>query len=148
MNDLYIFSTYDTPSVNFKPQEGQFHIQGISHPENAMEFYEPLLQWFRGFCREQLEDNESPKRTLVLSFLFRHFNSMSYRAVGHLCRIFSLLQYRHECIIEWQYEPDDVDMREAGEDFFAVLGPDFPTRIVEAPERMKDFNNSPEQHFG
>lgn len=45
MYDLFIEQTKSTPKVLFDHQNAKLSIQGQSYPENAFQFYEPIIAW-------------------------------------------------------------------------------------------------------
>ena len=44
--------TEDTPEIIFDPENGVFKISKISVPENALEFYAPVLEWIKQYSEE------------------------------------------------------------------------------------------------
>jgi hypothetical protein len=51
MQKLIIPPTKATFGINFDPAKNVFEINGNSFPPNAMEFYEPIVDWVRNFFR-------------------------------------------------------------------------------------------------
>ncbi len=49
MEKLIIGHTEDTPNVRFEPETGVFCIEGRSLPENAVAFYNPILDWLKQY---------------------------------------------------------------------------------------------------
>lgn len=129
MRQLFIPAQRFTPEVDFSPTLGELTITGVCLPENAPEFFGPLIKWLQDFYRDQLVNPENTKRQLQFTVYLRHLNSVSYRYIGRLFRLFALLHDLHACSIIWQYEPNDYDMQDAGEDLFAVLDLDLQTRL-------------------
>ena len=103
MLSYYVAPGNDSPMVNFSVERREFLICGISHPESALDFYGSLIRWLRDYVDEQYSSTEIVREPLYLKLLFRHVNSMSFRSVSRICRLFSDLS-----------EYDDVDIYEAG----------------------------------
>lgn len=56
MNRLYIEATKSTPEVIFDPEAGTLSITGQSYPENAFQFYEPLMRWVDDYLEQMKQD--------------------------------------------------------------------------------------------
>jgi len=52
MKNLSMVATTSTPAVDFNAASGVLAISGESYPENAFEFFRPLLAWVSGFLKE------------------------------------------------------------------------------------------------
>jgi hypothetical protein len=129
MQKLYIAQTRSTPEINLSPDENIFSIRGISSPEDVRAMYYPVTEWIKTFVNDIVEgvvkvfNKETPVRfTIDLSY----FNSSSAK---FLFDILSELKRLHlanvPIIIEWMYEPEDTDMRDAGNDFSQLVGMEF-----------------------
>lgn len=114
MLSYYVAPGNDSPMVNFSVERREFLICGISHPESALDFYGSLIRWLRDYVDEQYSSTEIVREPLYLKLLFRHVNSMSFRSVSRICRLFSDLSELYTCEIIWYFENDDVDIYEAG----------------------------------
>ena len=96
MKTLSIASTPETPGVHFDSQNNIFEIRGKSVPDDAENFYAPILEWF------DLEyfNISSSKRLL---FLLYKLNDLNMEKGG--------------ARIKWMYNQDDEDMFEVGQDY-------------------------------
>lgn len=105
----------DTPKIILDATNSIFEISGRSLPEDASDFYKPILKWINEYA---LEPN--PKTEFV--FKFEYFNTASSKL------ILDTLQ-KLKCIpnikIIWMYYKADEDMLEAGEEFSELLEIDF-----------------------
>ena len=70
MNELILEKTNDTPFVYLNKNENKFSIGGRSLPENAITFYEPILNWLENYI-------VNPNPETVFEFNFEYFNSAS-----------------------------------------------------------------------
>lgn len=70
MNKIEIQETVSSPGVTLNPEEGKFEFTGRSLPEDPMEFYEPVLEWFEEYSQKPLS---------IASFEFKltYFNTAS-----------------------------------------------------------------------
>lgn len=116
---LALSKTIDTPEVHFDHEKGLFRIEGESYPENAMEFYRPVLESLNTFV-------ETAELPLKIDFKMMYFNSSSSKC---LLDIFDLLEEYStsgkKVMVYWYYQEDDEDIRESGEDFAEDLGLEF-----------------------
>jgi hypothetical protein len=119
MEAVRIESTDETPEVTFNKDAGQFSISGKSLPEDAAEFYEPLIQWFDQYSEDPLPE------TKVEIHLFYYNTASSKLLLDLLCRLEEMhLKGKDSgvtCTIDWMYDEDDEDMEDAGHDFADVI---------------------------
>ena len=111
MDKIVLEATSTTPRIYFDPEKGYFEISGKSLPENSFEFYKPLLDWMEVY-------SEHPNLSSSLVFKLEYFNTSS---TSHFLRLIKKLEKLYddgrEAVVQWYYETEDEDMREAGEDF-------------------------------
>lgn len=101
MNALILPATRTTPGVHFEPATGLFELTGTSVPEDASEFYQPVIQWLAQHLHYL-------KGEQVVHFHLSYFNSSSLKAIYQL-----LVQVKAACTMGasirvcWHAEPDD-----------------------------------------
>lgn len=116
MIDLYIQETRTTPEVKLSLGEGKLSIKGKSFPENAPEFYFPLIRKVTN-----LVENSSSK--IELDLYFDYFNTSSSKCIFNLLRDLKKLENKGCTLnVKWNYEEEDEDMKEIGEDYEIVTG--------------------------
>jgi len=132
MKRLHIEATPVSPEINFSPAEGLLLISGNSSPEDVRALYYPVVEWLELFVNDTLEGefkftSASPLRVIVRLY---YFNSSSAK---FLYDIFILLRKLKEnnipLEIEWHYDSEDYDQKEAGEDLAILTEMEF--RYVE-----------------
>jgi hypothetical protein len=118
--NLELAKSTDTPAITFDHEAGTLRIEGESYPENAMEFYRPVLESLNAFVEE---------RSIPLSVAFKmlYFNSSSSKC---LLDLFDILEEyaaakQQPVTVSWYYQEDDEDIKESGEDFAEDLELDF-----------------------
>jgi hypothetical protein len=98
-----------TPEVQMNSQTGEILFTGESYPENAINFYKPILDKLEELCQ-----NKTP---LVLRFELIYINSSS---LGMLRNLLSTVHHYAQqglpVSVNWQAYEDDDSMREMGED--------------------------------
>jgi len=110
---LKIRSAIDTPEINFDPGTRNFSISGISHPENAKEFYTKVLVWLDEFF-EKNQENQAGLITVDLNF--RYINSTSYKYLREVLRKLTVFHKKGFNIqIVWEHQVEDEDLLEEGQ---------------------------------
>ncbi|MCB0428650.1 MAG: DUF1987 domain-containing protein [Flavobacteriales bacterium] len=126
MEAIVIEGTPKTPVVNFDATGGVLEIKGRSIPENAIEFYKPLIEWIEGY-------SGAPKAQTNVNIQLEYFNTSSSKCI---LDVFKKLEAIHKAgndmVVNWYYEEDDEDMQEAGEDYQAIIG--IPFKLIEIEE--------------
>jgi len=111
MENLVLAATNSTPRVDFDATTGVISLAGESYPENAFEFYRPLLAWVRGLLAAR---DGAVTAEIALSYL----NTSSIKSVMDLL---DLLDAAHrggrQVAVYWRYEEDNERAREMIEEF-------------------------------
>jgi hypothetical protein len=118
MNNFIHHATETTPDIYFSPEENRFEIKGKSAPEDVRRVYYPVVEWMTSFVARVKEKNQyTDSKPLVFKIDLEYFNSSSAK---FLFDIFNQLKDLNTggvpVIIEWYYDAEDTDLREAGED--------------------------------
>ena len=113
MRSLSIAATAKTPQIEFDAQQNLLTLSGRSIPENAVDFYRPVLDWTH--CLEA----ETPLTVVVQ---LEYFNTSSSKC---LLDLFKRLETSSEVSIKWHFDADDEDMLEAGEDYDHIVSVPF-----------------------
>jgi hypothetical protein len=74
MEKLIIEETEDTPEIILDPEQNIFKISKISVPENALDFYKPVLEWIKEYA-------ERPNVQTVFEFDLEYVNTASSKQV-------------------------------------------------------------------
>ena len=115
MKKLQILPKKDSPEVVFDPQSGNFSIVGISHPENISNFFDPVMKWLDEYLIEINKSSSASIKPIKLRLFFKYINSASYKyMVTFLQKMNEFVVAGVSVAMEWQYEPEDEDMRDAG----------------------------------
>ena len=129
MQKLYIGPTQSTPEINFSPAENIFIIRGTSSPEDVRALYYPVIEWLRIFVDDVLE-GELPQYSLEnpvrLQTDLEYFNSSSAKFLFDIfTELKRLLTKNVRLNIEWYYDREDLDQKEAGTDISLLVELDF-----------------------
>jgi hypothetical protein len=113
MIDLNITPTLRTAKVSFDSSQGVLEFSGISIPENADAFFQPVYNWLEKML-------PAHKSEVTVRINLTYFNTSSVR---HLLIILKALiaGFPDRIRIEWIYESDDEEIRERGEQLSEVV---------------------------
>jgi hypothetical protein len=129
MQQLYIPSTASTPEINFSPEENILLIKGKSSPEDVRAMYYPVIEWVRKFTNSLIEDNSivyTSENPLRFQTDLMYFNSSSAKFLYDiLSELKKLSNVGNHVVIEWFYEEEDLDLREAGVDIALLAEMEF-----------------------
>ena len=125
MDPIKIEGTPKTPTVNFNAESGVLEVKGRSIPENAVEFYKPLVDWIGSY-------GESAKADTVVNIQLEYFNTSSSKCILDVFKKLESVNGKTNITINWHYEEDDEDMLEAGEDYQAIIN--IPFKMIEMEE--------------
>lgn len=110
MDDLYVQGTHVLPTVSFSAG-GELKISGRAIPEDAMAFFQPLLEWAGSFS------SESVRFEINLDY----FNTSASKQLLNLFRIIEKNPGNREVTMIWVYEEGDEEMLESGELYRELL---------------------------
>ena len=115
MENLQVKKTKYTMAVNFNKDTGILEMEGSSYPENALDFFGPIINWIKDYT---VQVNKS----MVMNIRINYLNTSSTKCI---LDIFEILEQYHksggDVRINWYYAEDDEDIMETGEE----LGEDF-----------------------
>lgn len=115
MDVLLIEGTDDTPAVCLDKANSIFEISGKSLPEDAVEFYSPVLDWI---TRYKKEPNQSSAFVVQLSYM----NTASSKLVQD---VFLKLEGMQGAKILWRYQEGDEDMEAMGHEYAELVNVPF-----------------------
>ena len=115
MNAIRIDSTEDTPQVILDKASNEFELSGRSLPEDAVSFYQPILDWLG-------EYSSDPNNETNFIIKLEYFNTASSKL---LLDVLTVLEDIDNVKVIWYYYEDDEDMEEAGEEFSDLVDVEF-----------------------
>ena len=115
MESIKIDGTPKTPTVNFDIESGLLELIGRSIPENSIEFYKPVLEGLDQY-------SGSPKDKTKVNIKLEYFNTSSSKCILDVLRKLEKLHINgNKVVVNWFYEEDDEDMKEAGENYQRIV---------------------------
>jgi hypothetical protein len=129
MQKYYLSPTTTTPEIHFSPEENIFLIRGTSSPEDVRAIYYPVIEWISSFIEETVNKADasySADKPLVLMIDLLYFNSSSAKFLYDIIMEFKKLHPVNIPVeIEWYYDRDDLDLKEAGTDIASLAEMEF-----------------------
>lgn len=129
MHKLQISQTISTPEIFFSPGENIFFIRGNSSPEDVRKLYYPIIEWIKTFTRDVLDgayktfNNKTP---VEFHIDLSYFNSSSAKFLFDiLMELKKLPEAGYPLNVNWFYDEEDSDMKEAGSDISLLVGMEF-----------------------
>ncbi|MCQ2958687.1 MAG: DUF1987 domain-containing protein [Bacteroidales bacterium] len=119
MENYYIEGTEDTPQIEFNAESSVFSISGRSLPENAIDFYAPVLSWIDSNL------NENDRRKITFDIKIEYFNTSSSKQLAKLFLTIDKYVEKHDLNINWFYEKEDLDMLMSGNQYSKFLKVNF-----------------------
>lgn len=111
MNPLVIRAKAETtPAVTFDSENNIFEISGYSHPEDAVAFYFPILDWLKIY-------EECPNIQTDFHFKFRYYNTASAKEIFRIVSSLEEAAKKSKVTVHWHYEEEDTDMLAASKRF-------------------------------
>src|SRR4030043_2014463 len=108
MKSLSIEGTPKTPRILSDVDLGLIEIRGRSNPENASEFYRPLINWVDEYVK-------NPMEMTTVNIELEHFNTTSSKCIlSILKKLESSRDSVKDVVVNWYYGKDDEDYRETG----------------------------------
>ncbi|MGC9342122.1 MAG: DUF1987 domain-containing protein [Bacteroidales bacterium] len=118
---MHIEGTKTTPGIF--TGNGIFEIKGRSIPEDAFEFYSPLL-------REVQEYVDNPQDKTEIRFHLEYINSGSKKYITNfLAKLNEFYLEGNDVVIYWHFDYDDESMQELGNDLRSMI--QIPFHIIE-----------------
>lgn len=115
METLRIEQTDDSPQVLLDQEDNQFELSGKSLPEDAVEFYKPVLDWLNEYRLE-------PLALTLFNLKLSYFNTASSKLIMDILLIFEeMILEGHEVVVRWHSLQSDEDMQEAGKEFDEMI---------------------------
>jgi hypothetical protein len=125
MESLRIKQTDDSPQVIMDQKDNQFEISGKSLPEDAVDFFKPVLNWLNVY-------KEKPLSKTVFNLKLTYFNTASSKLIMDIMLIFEeMVEEGHDVLIRWHSLKSDEDMQEAGKEFEEMIDVPFEHSVYD-----------------
>ncbi len=115
MKNLIIDPTKTSFGIIFNAKEATLNISGTSYPDNAIEFFRPILDWVKNFTETRTDP-------LLLQFKVNYFNTSSSK---YLLKMLEMIESYHAkgngVEIIWHYFDGEEDMLETWKELINEL---------------------------
>ncbi len=128
MDNLIREATPHTPMVAFDGETGVMEIRGRAIPEQADDFWMPIINWFETYV-------QMPANQTIFKIDLEYFNiSSSKRILFLLYKLNQLAKDFEQVKVEWYYRQNDEDMYEVGQDYKYMVKVPFEFHAYTEPE--------------
>ena len=117
-------ATADTPSVILDADRGIFEISQMSLPEDAVDFYTPILAWLREYAKD-------PNPETVFNMKLEYFNTASSKQLIQILLLLQDMKDKSNVLVKWYYKEIDEDMLSLGEEYKQIMT--IPFELTEIP---------------
>src|SRR3954467_2539253 len=108
MKKVSIEARDHTPAVILDKESGKLEIRGYSFPDEAYEFYNEIVSWFK-------EYEKDPNETTKMVFDFKYVNSTSAKYINDILKKLDAVNAAGKKVsIEWLFDEDDEDIQQLG----------------------------------
>lgn len=108
-------SDLDIPNIILDKDNNIFEFSGRSLPEDADEFFEPIMEWVNIYV-------QIPNPETKLEFRMDYFNTASSKCILEFLEKFEALANEGKSVkVVWYYNTMDEDMLEAGKDYAKMV---------------------------
>jgi len=122
MNNLIITAAKDTLNINCDSATGIIDMKGISYPQDAADFFNPVFDWLESYINEVAAQ-------VILNLHIDYLNTSSTKCLfDFIDRLENYYKQGNAVQVNWYHEVDDEDIKETGLEFqedmelpFAVL---------------------------
>ena len=115
MKELFTHDTNFTPKIHFDYEKGRLDIRGKSLPDDANDFYDPFLQWIDDYSKK-------PQPKTLVNIQFAYFNTSSSKNILEIFKKLAVIKNAgFDVEINWYYDIEEDDMREAGDDYQTIV---------------------------
>lgn len=118
MEPFIIEPNSDTPKVEFDKSSGIFEIKGRCFPEDASQFFSPILDWVKAYALV-------PNPITNFQFKLEYFNTSSSKQLYKLFVLLKEVADKTQLQIQWHYNNSDTDMLASGERYAQLLDLEF-----------------------
>ncbi len=120
MKNLFLEETQDTPRVTLNKSDHVFEISGRSLPEDAVEFYTPVIDWIHEYSQE-------PNSETDFAFKLEYFNTASSKLI--LDMMMALKSVKGVKIL-WYFYEDDESIDDAGKEYAEQVNIPFEFKTI------------------
>lgn len=129
MQKLYIEPSKISPEIRFSPDENIFIIRGNSSPEDVRALYYPVIEWIKIFIDDVIEGEYrifTPENPMRFQTDLEYFNSSSAKFYYDIfTELKRLIAANIPVVVEWYYDGEDIDQKDAGADIALLAGMEF-----------------------
>ena len=109
-----------------RAESGVFEISQMSLPEDAVDFYAPIINWL-------MEYSENPQKETVFNMKLEYFNTASSKQLIQILLLLGNLKGKTDIKVNWYYKEIDEDMQALGEEYSQIIN--LPFNLIPVPKQ-------------
>lgn len=111
MDNLNIEKTRYTLEVSLNKDTGVWEMSGSSYPENALDFFAPIIEWIKEYTQQS-------SNRIQVHLRINYLNTSSTKCILDIFEILEHYHQEHGDVVEinWYYADGDEDIKETGEE--------------------------------
>ena len=110
MTDIYIERTATSPEVDFNFSTHKLSLTGEAYPENAYEFFQPILEGLEKYLHATQDEN------IEFNFYLTYFNSAATKMLYTMFEILNDASIKgNQVMLNWYHDEEDDTSLEFGE---------------------------------
>lgn len=111
MNNLTINAGKDTLNIHCDSALGIIDMKGISYPQDAADFFDPVFDWLENYINEVND-------AIILNLHIDYLNTSSTKCLfDFIDRLEDYYKVGNFVQVNWYHEPQDEDIKETGLEF-------------------------------
>ncbi len=111
MNNLTINADKDTLNISCNSATGMIEMAGISYPQDAADFFNPVFDWLESYINEV-------GGQVILNLYIDYLNTSSTKCLfDFIDRLEDYYKQGNPVQVNWYHEPHDEDIKETGLEF-------------------------------
>jgi hypothetical protein len=107
-----------TPKITLDEKNGQFAFCGDSFPEDAHNFYQPIIDWISDYAT-------NPRLFTLFEFKFRLLSTSSQKELINIFKVIEIIAKSSAVAVRWQFLKDNEDSFNFGLEFSKLFNIDF-----------------------
>ncbi|MBR5644690.1 MAG: DUF1987 domain-containing protein [Salinivirgaceae bacterium] len=110
------------PKFCFDKEKNLFSISGRSIPENAIDVYSPIIEWWQQYI-------QNPNPETIIEMNFEYINSSSMKQIAKLVALLDTVPANKSAVkVRWHYNIDDTDSKQQAERLAKMVK--FPISLI------------------
>lgn len=111
---MIIEATEETPRITLDIASGKMEFTNRSFPEDAVAFYQPVVEWIKTY-------SENPLPKTICAVRLEYYNTATSKQIYKIFNLLEDLSKKSTVEVHWFYHTEDTDMKASGERYSKML---------------------------